>query len=136
MSEPNKVISCQGCLQRLNTRSYVFGHAQCSYHRKCTGGMFWEPRGCPQCNTCLHRMANMTVSQVRDFLTNYRRMLQGVKNKLRRDNPARVWEYECVFPYFFKEYIHFDLVLSRSPIRYIGDLVIGVFFLIGYLYLI
>ena len=108
MSEPNKVISCQGCLQRLHTRSYVFGHAQCSYHRKCTGGMFWEPRGCPQCNTCLHRMANMTVSQVRDFLTNYRKMLQGVKNKLRRDNPARVWEYECVFPYFFKDYIHFD----------------------------
>ena len=70
--------------------------------------MFWEPRGCPQCNTCLLRMADMTVSKVRDFLTNYRRMLEGVRNKLKRDNPARIWEYECVFPYFFKEYIHFD----------------------------
>ena len=50
----------------------------------------------------------MSVAQVKQFLSNYRRMLSGVRTKLRRDFPNKNWEYDLVFPYYFQAFIHLD----------------------------
>ena len=50
----------------------------------------------------------MTVSEVRSFLTDFRKMLEKVKQKLNTPNSARYWEYDVVFNYFFRHFIHLD----------------------------
>ena len=55
----------------------------------------------------------MSVAQVKQFLSNYRRMLSGVRTKLRRDFPNRNWEYDTVFPYYFQAFIHLDPARRR-----------------------
>ena len=108
MSHNLTTMDCPSCQHRVNTNNFAFGHPQCSQHRPCTGETLWEPRKCTHCNFCLGRLTNMSVAQVKQFLSNYRRMLSGVRTKLRRDFPNRNREYDTIFPYYFQTYIHLD----------------------------
>ena len=101
-------MNCPSCQDRANKKNFAFGHPQCSQHRPCTGESLWEPLKCRYCSICLNRLASMNVSQVKQFLSNYRLMLSEVRNKLKRDFPNRNWEYDTIFPYYFQSYIHLD----------------------------
>ena len=56
----------------------------------------------------------MSLKDVKLFMIDYRRMLEDVKNKLRKNNTRRNWEYDLIFPYFFQEYIHLDPARTDS----------------------
>ena len=58
----------------------------------------------------------MTVSQVKSFLTSFRTMLEGVKLKLNTPSSKRYWEYDIVFNYFFRHYIHLDPARPDSQV--------------------
>ena len=92
----------------VHAKSYAFDHPQCSQHRPCSGWHFWEPELCKHCIHCRNLLENMTVSKVRSFLTNFRKMLEDVKLNLNTQNSARYWEYDVVFNYFFRHFIHLD----------------------------
>ena len=71
----------------------------------------------------------MTVSQVKSFLTDFRRMLEDMRSKLNSVQPDRFWEYDIVFNYFFRHFIHFDpartdpIIQSQAnEINYSADL--------------
>ena len=100
--------NCIPCIEMSNSRSYAFDHPQCIQHRPCSGWHFWDPEGCKHCIKCLDNIENMTVSEVRSFLTDFRKMLEKVKQKLNTPNSARYWEYDVVFNYFFRHFIHLD----------------------------
>ena len=101
-------IQCSGCLDNLNSRSLTFDHPECSLHRPCTGWHFWKPEHCNHCNSSLAKLETMTVSQVKSFLTDFRRMLEDMRSKLNSVQPDRYWEYDIVFNYFFRHFIHLD----------------------------
>ena len=100
--------NCTSCLDRLKSKSLQFDHPECSLHRPCTGWHFWEPENCNHCKSCLEKMENLSVSKVRSFLSDFRRMLEEVKVKLNTLQPQRFWEYDVVFSYFFRRFMHFD----------------------------
>ena len=52
----------------------------------------------------------MTVAQVKSFFTDFRKMLEDMRSKLNSVQPDRYWEYDIVFNYFFRHFIHFDLI--------------------------
>ena len=99
-------IQCSGCLDNPNSLS--FDHPQCSLHRQCTGWHFWKPENCKHCNSSLAKLETMNVAQVKSFLTDFRKMLEDMRSKLNSVQPDRFWEYDIVFNYFFRHFIHLD----------------------------
>ena len=59
----------------------------------------------------------MTVTKVKSFLTDFRKMLEDVKLKLNTPNSKRYWEYDVVFNYFFRHFMHLDPARPDSQVN-------------------
>ena len=88
-------LECDGCAMRcipLNTDKH-FGHSRCTFHRPCTGRVFWEPDACEVCINVDKTWSKMEPTVRYAQMGLFQGMLEYSKNKINKTFPDRHWDY-------------------------------------------
>ena len=99
---------CGGYQYRATGSDTAFGHVQCSLHRPCTGYKYWEPDFCTPCQEQENLSKDMNGADRLAHLGTIKSLLNEVIKKVKNHNPTRNWEYEPIFEYKFKKFMHFE----------------------------
>ena len=88
-------LECDGCAMRcipLNTDKH-FGHSRCTFHRPCTGRVFWEPDACEVCINVDKTWSKMEPTVRYAQMGLFMGMLEFSKKKINKRYPDRHWDY-------------------------------------------
>ena len=120
--------TCKGGVFRAKNPDSALGHTNCSVHRPCTGNKYWEPDHCGVCFSQEAILKNMSGKERLSHLATIRDVLEEVVKKVKKDDAQRNWEFEPIFEYKFKKFMHFERFLNSptnsppsSPKRDDGD---------------
>ena len=108
---------CGGCQYRATRSDSALGHVQCSLHRPCTGYKYWEPDFCTPCQEQENLLKAMNGADRMAHLGTIKSVLNEVIRKVKRHDPTRLWEYEPIFEYKFKKFMHFQISQSDNNIQ-------------------
>merc|ERR1712082_488969 len=96
-------MGCNGCAMRsipINTAKH-FGHTKCSFHRECTGNIYWEPENCNHCIETERSWESMDANTRFAAMGMYAGMLQTTKVKINRAFPNRNWDHIPIMDFKF-----------------------------------
>ena len=92
MDPSNQVssIGCDGCAMRsilINTAKH-FGHTKCSFHRECTGRIYWEPERCNHCIETERSWESMDANTRFAAMGKYDSMLETTRVNINNADPT------------------------------------------------
>ena len=105
---------CVGCSFRAKQPETALGHTHCSVYRPCTGNKYWEPDACSVCYAQEMILKNMNGVDRYNHLGVIKNMLDEVVKKVKLSDATRNWEYEPIYDYKFRKFMHFERLLN-SP---------------------
>ena len=109
-------LECDGCAMRcipINTDKH-FGHSKCTFHRDCTGRVFWEPDSCGICLANDRNWANMEPTIRYAKMGLYKAMLEFSKRKINNRYPDRHWDYVPIMNYKWGRH---NFNITEEPIK-------------------
>ena len=96
--------NCKTCSYRLKNLIMLWGHTDCSVHRKCSTDSGWRPDGCDVCLKMRHNMVTLSQEKQLDSLHVLLEILKTTQNKVKTTSPEMVWDFEHAILHFFHKF--------------------------------
>ena len=109
-------LECDGCAMRcipLNTDKH-FGHSRCTFHRACTGRVFWEPDACEVCLAIDKNWSKMEPTIRYAQMGAFKGMLEFSKKKINNRYPDRHWDYIPIMNHKWRRH---NFNIAEEPIK-------------------
>ena len=109
-------LECDGCAMRcipLNTDKH-FGHSRCTFHRPCTGRIFWEPDACEVCLNVDKTWSKMEPTVRYAQMGLFMGMLEFSKKKINKRYPDRHWDYIPIMNHKWRRH---NFNIAEEPIK-------------------